>query len=102
MESLVSLANSDDSVHGGLLLFVDEMGKFLEAAAQDGSDVYLFQRIAEAASRSNGRLLFVGVLHQAFDEYAHRLSHELRMSGQKFKDVLLICLLTRWAKNRLT
>ncbi|EMP54253.1 ATP-binding protein [Marinobacter santoriniensis NKSG1] len=85
VESLVSLANSDASVHGGLLLFVDEMGKFLEAAAQDGSDVYLFQRIAEAASRSNGRLLFVGVLHQAFDEYAHRLSHELRNEWSKIQ-----------------
>lgn len=85
VESLVSLATSDTSVHGGLVLFVDEMGKFLEAAAQDGSDVYLFQQIAEAASRSRGRLLFIGVLHQAFDEYAHRLSHDLRNEWAKIQ-----------------
>lgn len=85
VESLVSLATSDTAAHGGLILFIDEMGKFLEAAAQDGSDVYLFQQIAEAASRSNGRLLFIGVLHQAFDEYAHRLSHELRNEWAKIQ-----------------
>ena len=54
------------------------MGKFLEAAAQDGTDIYVFQQLAEAASRTNGRLLVVGVLHQAFEEYAHRLSREMR------------------------
>ncbi|MBO6511651.1 MAG: hypothetical protein JJ979_24740, partial [Roseibium sp.] len=78
VNGLMEVATSKTKTHGGLILFVDEMGKFLEAAAQDGSDVYIFQQLAEAASRSNGRFLFVGVLHQAVDEYAHRLSHELR------------------------
>jgi hypothetical protein len=54
------------------------MGKFLEGAAQDGADIYLFQQLAEAASRSRGRLLVVGILHQAFDEYAQRLARDLR------------------------
>ncbi|MEW6020053.1 MAG: ATP-binding protein, partial [Pseudomonadota bacterium] len=67
-----------DRRHGGLLLIVDEMGKFLEAAARDTGDVYLFQELAEAASRSHGRLVVVGILHQAFDEYAHRLAREAR------------------------
>ena len=61
------------------------MGKFLEAAAQDGSDIYILQQLAEAASRSNGRLLIVGVLHQAFEEYAHRLSHEMRDEWAKIQ-----------------
>lgn len=82
---LMDVATSKPQSHGGLILFVDEMGKFLEAAAQDGSDVYIFQQLAEAASRSNGRFLFVGVLHQAFDEYAHRLSHELRDEWAKIQ-----------------
>lgn len=64
--------------YGGIILFVDEMGKFLEAAAQEGTDIYVFQQLAEAAARSNSRLLIVGILHQAFEEYAHRLSHEIR------------------------
>ena len=70
---------------GGLILFIDEMGKFLEGAAQNGSDIYVLQQLAEAASRSNGRLLIVGVLHQDFDEYAHRLSHEIRDEWAKIQ-----------------
>lgn len=67
-----------DSSPGGILLIIDEMGKFLEHAARDGGDVHFFQQLAEEASRSNGRLLVVGILHQAFDDYAHKLSRELR------------------------
>jgi len=85
VNGLMDVATSKPKTHGGLILFVDEMGKFLEAAAQDGADVYIFQQLAEAASRSNGRFLFVGVLHQAFDEYAHRLSHELRDEWAKIQ-----------------
>ncbi|BCA81009.1 ATP-binding protein [Desulfuromonas sp. AOP6] len=82
---LIDVAMSKPNTHGGLMLFVDEMGKFLESAAQDGSDIYIFQQLAEAASRSNGRFLFIGVLHQAFGEYAHRLSHELRDEWAKIQ-----------------
>jgi len=62
----------------GLVLIIDEMGKFLEHAANDGVDVHVFQDLAEVASRSKGRLIVVGILHQAFDEYAHRMSREAR------------------------
>ena len=61
------------------------MGKFLEAAARDSSDIYILQQLAEAASRSNGRFLIVGVLHQAFEEYAHRLSRETRDEWAKIQ-----------------
>jgi len=82
---LNDIAKSHPRMHGGIILFVDEMGKFLEAAAQDGTDIYIFQQLAEAASRSNGRFLLVGVLHQAFEEYAHRLSHEMRDEWAKIQ-----------------
>jgi hypothetical protein len=64
--------------HAGILLVVDEMGKFLEEAAHGDADVYFFQQLAEAANRSHSRLIVVGVLHQAFDDYAHRLGREIR------------------------
>ena len=76
--ALTTASVETPETHGGLILFIDEMGKFLEAAARDRSDIYILQQLAEAASRSNGRLLIVGVLHQAFEEYAHRLSREMR------------------------
>lgn len=71
--------------HDGIILFVDEMGKFLESAAHEASDIYVFQQLAEAASRSNGRLILVGILHQAFEEYAYRLSHEMRDEWSKIQ-----------------
>ncbi|WP_417522104.1 ATP-binding protein [Marinobacter sp.] len=69
----------------GLILIVDEMGKFLEAAARDGSDLYLFQQLAEIASRSNGKLVVIGILHQAFEEYANRLSRDARDEWSKIQ-----------------
>ena len=84
--TLTAAAAEKPETHGGLILFIDEMGKFLEAAARDdGSDIYIIQQLAEAASRSNGRFLIVGVLHQAFEEYAHRLSHEMRDEWAKIQ-----------------
>ncbi len=85
VETLVELSNRNPRSEGGLVLFVDEMGKFLEAAAQEGADVYLFQLLAEAASRSAGRLIVIGILHQAFEEYAHRLSREMRDEWSKIQ-----------------
>lgn len=63
---------------GGVLLLIDEMGKFLEHAAKGEGDVHFFQQLAEEASRSKGRLLVVGILHQAFDDYANKLARETR------------------------
>lgn len=85
VEALQKAADADVSSSGGVVLFVDEMGKFLEAAAQDGSDIYLFQLLAEAASRSDGRLIIVGVLHQAFEDYASRLSRDMRDEWSKIQ-----------------
>src|SRR3546814_10690076 len=60
----------------GVLLLVDEMGKFLEDAARTGGDVHAFQDLAELSARSDGQLMVIGILHQAFDEYAHRLDRK--------------------------
>ncbi len=83
--ALTDAAGAKLKSHYGLILFLDEMGKFLEAAALDGSDIYILQQLAEAASRSHGRFLIVGVLHQAFEEYTHRLSHEMRDEWAKIQ-----------------
>ena len=57
--------------YGGLLLFVDEMGKLLEAASEGEGDIYFYQLLAEASKRSNGRFVIIGILHQSFEEYAN-------------------------------
>ncbi len=85
LATITEAAASKPKSHGGVIMFIDEMGKFLEAAAQRGADVYVFQQLAEAAARSKGRLIIVGVLHQAFEEYAHRLSREIRDEWSKIQ-----------------
>lgn len=73
-------SNSD-----GLVVFIDEMGKCLESVAKGMGDVYLFQQLAEFVSRSNGKIILIGILHQSFAEYARYLPHTLRDEWQKIQ-----------------
>ena len=82
---LNEIATRQPRAGGGLAIFIDELGKFLESAARDGTDIHLFQQLAETACRSGGRLLIVGILHQAFEEYAYRLSRETRDEWSKIQ-----------------
>jgi len=73
------LEAAKDRPRDGVLVIIDEMGKFLEASALgSGDDVYFFQELAEAAARSEGRLVVVGVLHQSFAQYSVRLGIDTR------------------------
>lgn len=78
----------------GVLVVIDELGKLLEASAQDGGDIYFFQELAEAASRCSGKLVIVGILHQAFEAYASRLGRQSRDEWAKvqgrFLDIPLV------------
>ena len=85
IKALTDAAEYKPDKYGGVVLFIDEMGKFLEAAVRNGTDIYVFQQLAEAASRSKGRLLVIGILHQSFEEYTHRLSHEIRDEWAKIQ-----------------
>ena len=85
LDALSRVASQRPRAGGGLMVLIDEMGKFLESAAYDSSDIYFFQQLAEIASRSDNRLVVVGILHQAFDEYANRLSRESRDEWAKIQ-----------------
>ena len=85
LDALNFIARRDSGKRGGLLVIIDEMGKFLESAAYDGTDIYFFQQLAELASRSGNRLIVVGALHQAFEEYTNRLSREIRDEWAKIQ-----------------
>ena len=70
----------------GLLLILDELGKFLEFAAlhPERQDVFLLQRLAEAASRSADEPLFiVSLLHQGFNAYADHLNQSAQREWEK-------------------
>ncbi|TGE15015.1 hypothetical protein [Hymenobacter elongatus] len=71
---------------GGLLLILDEAGKFLEYAAErpDQQDVYLLQGLAEAAARSGDAPLFVlALLHQGISSYTESLSKAQQREWEK-------------------
>lgn len=76
----------EDSKGRGLLLILDELGKFLEFAAlhPQRQDVFLLQRLAEAASRSCDQPLFiVSLLHQGFNAYSDMLSQSAQREWEK-------------------
>ena len=59
----------------GLLLVIDELGKFLEYAAEHPvhGDIFVLQTLAEFAARSDQTPLFlITILHQAFEQYANK------------------------------
>lgn len=68
---------------GGILLILDELGKMLEHEAASGGDIHLLQDIAERSSRSNGRLVVIGILHQSFDQYAAKAARDARQEWAK-------------------
>lgn len=85
------LQDTNDYVCGrkkgtGLLIILDELGKFLEYAAlyPDQQDIYFLQRLAETASRSGSKPIFiVGLLHQGFNAYADQLSQVSQREWEK-------------------
>lgn len=81
---------------GGLTIIFDELGKGLEYEARyGGDDIYLLQELAEIAVRSGDEpLLFVGVLHQGFEQYGeHLLSSSRKEWGKvqgRFADIAFL------------
>jgi hypothetical protein len=74
--------------HGGrgVLIVIDELGKFLEYEARhrNGTDIYLLQAIAEHAAEGNrAPLLLVAMLHQAFEQYFAGLGGQLKNEWKK-------------------
>ena len=78
----------------GLLLVIDELGKFLEYATQQPAqgDMFVLQTLAEFADRSaKTPLFFITILHQAFELYAERAGKSQQKEWAKvqgrFEDV---------------
>jgi len=78
----------------GILLVIDELGKFLEYEARHygANDIYLLQALAEHACKGSEANLFLFVLlHQSFEQYAKGLGENLKNEWSKvqgrFEDV---------------
>src|SRR6056300_378501 len=89
IKSLDNLVKELDKKNYGLILIVDEMGKFLDYASSVGSDLNLFQEIAEKFSNDRlnkiGEPVFIGILHQPFEEYASSLGRSVQEDWQKIQ-----------------
>jgi hypothetical protein len=73
----------------GVLVVIDELGKFMEYAARDPErgDIFVLQQLAEATARAASPSLFViTVLHQSFERYAADLRPTLRDEWSKVQD----------------
>ncbi|WBO86857.1 hypothetical protein [Hymenobacter yonginensis] len=70
----------------GLLLVLDEVGKFLEFAAlhPERQDIYLLQGLAELAARSGpAPLMIVVLMHQGISGYAENLTQTQQREWEK-------------------
>ena len=73
--------------YSGVLLVLDELGKYLEhAALHPDSDLFVLQELAEIAARSNrDAFIFVTILHSAFSEYLGKSDGVQRAEWQKIQ-----------------
>ena len=82
-----------DTEAEGLLLVIDELGKFLEFGAShpDQGDVFLLQELAEIASRSKRPFLVITILHQSMERYTDQMAPSKRAEWAKvqgrFEDI---------------
>ncbi len=86
-QELISVIEKTAEQSNRVVIFIDEMGKFLEAFSngQSDADIYLFQQLAELANTSGGKIILIGILHQSFNEYARNLSRVARDEWTKIQ-----------------
>lgn len=83
--------------HGskGLIVILDELGKFLEFAVlhPERQDVFILQQLAEMSCGSSQHPMFVvGLLHRGFSDYAQNLPHgdqqEWDKVAERFEEII--------------
>ena len=85
-----------ESNYEGILVIIDEFGKFLEFAAANPTevDLLLIQDLAEAATRTPNPFGLITILHSAFTDYLSDVEEEKKAEWQKvqgrFSDISFI------------
>lgn len=71
----------------GLVIMIDEFGKFLEYAAKNNPEyeLYFIQQLAELVNDSNKNYFLINTLHQDFSTYAIELSQNQKHEWSKVK-----------------
>jgi hypothetical protein len=75
----------------GLLLVIDEFGKFLEYASKENTDeeIYFIQQLAEFVNAPNRPIILITTLHQAFEDYSLSLEKKQKKEWDKVKGRLV-------------
>jgi hypothetical protein len=75
----------------GLIIAIDEFGKFLEYASQNNpeKELYLIQKLAEFSNDSKKNILLLTTLHQGFDVYKQNLNEKVRNEWDKVRGRLV-------------
>ncbi len=87
---------AQDLGYDGILVIIDEFGKFLEYAAANPNDVdlLLLQDLAEVATRTTEPFGLITILHSAFSDYLSDVETEKKAEWQKvqgrFSDISFI------------
>lgn len=85
---LKELQEAVEKTGKGILIIIDEFGKFLEYEARHygSNDIYLLQLLSELAfNNENANLLVFTLMHQGFEEYSRGLSKTLRNEWSKIQ-----------------
>ncbi|WP_413479517.1 hypothetical protein [Vibrio hibernica] len=85
IETWETLFSEASSLIDGVLLLADEMGKSLEYINKNKGELHLFQDIAEVLGRTPTPVIFIGLLHQAFSEYAKDRGTKLQKEWGKIQ-----------------
>jgi hypothetical protein len=87
-ELVEELQGNVEKTGSGILIILDEFGKFLEYEARHygANDIYLLQALSELAMKgSKANLLIFTLMHQGFEEYARGIGKTLRNEWSKIQ-----------------
>lgn len=87
IEELEKRRNASSKKNKGLVLIIDEFGKFLEYIGKNkqSNDLYLLQLISEWANDDSKNVFFIISLHQSFISYSTSLDVSEKLEWEKIK-----------------
>jgi hypothetical protein len=87
IKELNSYYDNIQATNKGLLIVIDEFGKFLEYASKNNpeKELYMIQQLAEFANDYRKNIIFLTTLHQGFDSYKSKLDEKIKNEWDKVK-----------------
>jgi hypothetical protein len=85
LDELDDYYSSIKKINKGLVIVIDEFGKFLEYAAKNNpeEELYFIQNLAEYANDAEKNIIFITTLHQNFHAYSLGLSRAQKQEWDK-------------------